>query len=369
MKRVLIILVALFGATTALAAEQVYRGEQTLWQDTVWSGEVLVDGIVTVAPQVTLEVRPGTTVRFTRFDSNGDGIGEHELLAQGRLLIEGTPAEPVLFTSAEYQPRRGDWGALNIMVSDGPASRLEHVTVEYGYRGFHAHFSNAEIFSSTFRNNLRGVQFQESTMKLHDCRIEDNLNGIQFRDSKVELVGNWIHGNYWGLRCVYSDVLLVDNIVSDNLVNGLNLRDSQVVMENNRVLANRRGIYLQRSQGQVSGNLVEYSSEHGLYLEESQVEVTGNAIRHNGRSGVKWIESEGLLRGNDLSDNGTYALYNEGTSDVDARYNWWGGQLLQGADPRIFDGRSREGLGMVDWAESLPAEPEDTHSMSGSGER
>ena len=54
----------------AAADALVYRGETTLWSDTVWQGEVLVDGILTVAPGTTLEIRPGTTIRFTFFDSN-----------------------------------------------------------------------------------------------------------------------------------------------------------------------------------------------------------------------------------------------------------------------------------------------------------
>src|SRR5512145_1212423 len=114
MKKVFLSLVLVVWAGLANAAEPLaYRGEQTLWQDTVWDGEVLVDGILTVAPGVTLEIRPGTTVRLTPFDSNGDGIGEHELFIQGRLLALGSIERPVLFTSAAQQPRPGDWGALN----------------------------------------------------------------------------------------------------------------------------------------------------------------------------------------------------------------------------------------------------------------
>jgi len=339
-------------AVAVQAQEQVYRGEQTIWQDTVWSGEVLIDGVVTVAPMVTLTLRPGTTVRFTRYDSNGDGFGEHELFAQGVLLALGTDAEPIRFTSAQPEPQPGDWGAINIMTSEDPPSRLEHVEVEYGYRGFHAHFSSARLSHSAFRYNLRGVQFQESTVALHDCRIENNLNGIQFRDSKVTINATRIAGNYWGLRCVYSDVLITGSEVADNLVNGLNLRDSRVELRSNLVHANRRGIYLQRSEGKLEGNRIERSSEHGLYLEESDAEVRDNLVRFNGRSGVKWVDSRGLLRNNDLSDNGMYALYNEGGTDLDARHNWWGGHNAERMPQLIFAAHRRAGLGAVDW--SLP---------------
>ena len=357
MRPLLLILTGTLLATAVHAADLVYRGEQTLWQDTEWSGEVLVDGVVTVAPQVTLDILPGTTVRFTRFDSNGDGIGEHELFAQGVLRAVGTREQPIRFTSAEKTPHIGDWGAINIMASEDPVSRLEHVMVEYGYRGFHAHFSSAELESCRFTRNLRGVQFQESRVTMRDCRIEENVNGIQIRDSVVTLHDIIIAKNYWGLRCVYSDVTLAASEIRDNLVNGLNLRDSRVAVHDNRVLGNRRGVYLQRSEGEVVGNLIENSSEHGLFLEESQIEVRANRIRANGRAGIKWIDAHGLLSHNDLSDNGMYALYNEGTSDVDARNNWWGEGVAERMHDHVYAGHRRTGLGMVDWSQPLSAPP------------
>src|SRR5512137_44983 len=126
MKRGLLFLLMMLAALPARAAEPLrYQGEQTLWQDTVWDGEVVVDGILTVAPGVTLEIRPGSTVRFTRFDSNGDGIGEHELFCQGTLRAVGSLDRPIRFTSAETSPRRGDWGAINMMTSETD-NLLEH---------------------------------------------------------------------------------------------------------------------------------------------------------------------------------------------------------------------------------------------------
>ena len=35
-----------------------YQGETSLYEDTVWSGEVLIDGILTVAMGTMLEIRP-----------------------------------------------------------------------------------------------------------------------------------------------------------------------------------------------------------------------------------------------------------------------------------------------------------------------
>ncbi len=333
-----------------------YRGENSLWQDTVWDGEVLVDGILTIPPGVTLHVRPGTTVRFTRRETNGDGIGEHELFIQGRLLASGTAEAPVRFTSAEVDPRPGDWGAINIMASE-EENLLEQVEIEYAYRGFHAHFARASLADCRFRRNVRGLQFQESTVAIARCRVSDNLNGLQFRDSKVTLADSVVEGNYWGVRCVYSELALSRCRVEGNLVNGVNLRDSSLSATANRISGNRKGLYLQRSRCDVTGNELLDNSEHGILLEESDCRVTANRIAGNGRAGVKWIDARGSLAGNRLDGNGTWALYNEGAGEADARGNWWGSADPGAIAAAIRDGEDLPGMGRVDASDPLEEPP------------
>ena len=333
-----------------------YHGEQTLWQDTVWDGEVLIDGILTVAPGVTLEIRPGSTVRFTRNDSNGDGIGENELFSQGTLRALGTPERPIRFTSAADTPRRGDWGALNMMTTESD-NRLEHCVVEYAYRGFHAHFSNAVLRDCLLQGNQRGAQFQESRVVIERCRFLDNGNGVQFRDSEVDLVDSQIARNHWGVRCVYSTLRLSGSLVEGNLVNGVNAREGVVTVAGNRIVANRRGLYLQNCRGAVTGNDLSGNSEHGIFLEEGKVEVQGNLIAGNGRAGVRWVNAGGYLTGNALKDNGEYALINDGAGAVEARGNWWDDPEPVAIAAAIRDGADRAGIGPVDAGGALAQTP------------
>lgn len=330
-----------------VAAEPLrYQGEQTLWQDTVWDGEVLVDGILTVASGVTLEIRPGSVVRFTRFDSNGDGIGEHELFCQGTIRAIGTADLPIRFTSSEPAPRRGDWGAINMMASETD-NRLEHCVIEHAYRGFHAHFATATLRDCLLRNNMRGAQFQESKVSIVRCRLLDNSNGLQFRDSEVELVDSHVARNQWGVRCVYSTLRMSGCRVEENLINGVNAREGTVAVTASRIIGNRRGLYLQNSRAAVSGNDLSDNSEHGIFLEDGEGDVHDNRIAGNGRAGVRWLNAAGRLQRNALLGNGEYALINDGSGAVDAGDNWWGG-----VDPGLIatavrDGSDRAGLGMV----------------------
>ncbi|TLM67238.1 MAG: right-handed parallel beta-helix repeat-containing protein [Deltaproteobacteria bacterium] len=354
MKPVLLLIALLLAAAlpAGAAGPLLYQGEQTLWQDTVWDGEVTIDGILTVAPGVTLEIRPGTTVRFTPYDSNGDGIGEHELFCQGTLRALGSLDRPVRFTSAAPAPRRGDWGALNMMTSEA-GNLLEHCIIEHAYRGFHAHFAQATLRDCLLRDNVRGAQFQESRVVIERCRLVDNTNGLQFRDSEATLADSLVARNHWGVRCVYSTLVLRDCRIEENLVNGVNARESTLTVTASRITGNRRGLYLQNSHAEVVGNELSGNSEHGIFLEQGEVELRGNRIANNGRAGVRWLEATGLLRDNAIVDNGEYALINDGAGPVEARGNWWGETDPERIAAAIRDGRDRSGMGPVEAAEPL----------------
>jgi len=234
-----------------------------------------------------------------------------------------------------------------MMVSE-EENLLQHCVVEYGYRGFHAHFSWARLQNSTFRKNMRGAQFQESQVVIDTCHFLDNKNGVQFRDSKVVLRHSSISGSQWGLRCVYSDLELTGCVVENNLINGVNIRDGKIAARGNRIVGNRRGLYLQRSEGQVVGNDLSGNSEHGIFLEDSTAEVVDNRLTENGRAGVRWLNSKGRLARNLIAENGVYAIINDGLTDVAARHNWWGTAEQADIVAAIRDGRNRPGLGLVD---------------------
>ena len=355
MQRLLVCILFLLVTAPALA-DQSYVGESTIWKDTVWDGDVLIDGIVTVAPGVTLELRPGTTVRFTRFDSNNDLIGEHELFIQGRFLALGTAEQPILFTSAESEPASGDWGAINMMASMSE-NLLQHSRVEYAYRGFHAHFGRARLDHSLFINNRRGAQFQESDIQIDSCLFSDNLNGIQFRDSTVTIIDSIIRGSYWGMRCVNSQVNMTDSLVENNLINGINFKESIIELVRITVRNNRRGLYLQRSSGSINRSVLTGNSEHGLFAEDSKAEITASRISENGRAGVRLLDAELSLHDNQITNNDLFALINDGSSDVQVTGNWWGTATSTEIYALIRDGNDRPGLGLVNVVNPLTALP------------
>lgn len=356
MRRTFVLLMLLMLPLSVEAGSLVYRGETTLWNDTVWSGEVLIDGILTVAPGTTLEIRPGTTVRFTFFDSNNDGMGEHEIFIQGVLRAIGTATAPILFSSEEDSPAPGAWGAINLMASE-VTSEVIFCTIEYAYRGFHSHFAKARLEDDEFRHNVRGAQFQESEVSFSRCRFVDNFNGLQFRDSQVRFEDLLVSGNYWGMRGVHSQVVVTGGRVSNNLINGINLRDCTAVISGTILSGNRKGLYLQQSQAEVRNSLFNGNSEHGIYLEESEALISGNRLLNNGRAGIKWIASRGTVEQNRFDGGSEYALVNDSAAPLVARGNWWGSVDAVTIALAIRDRSDRDGVGPVDSSGFLLAPP------------
>ncbi|GAB4166855.1 MAG: hypothetical protein Kow00100_06070 [Geothermobacteraceae bacterium] len=357
MRNLLLLLLTLLAWSEFASAAVVYQGEQTLWQDTVWQGEVVIDGILTVAPEARLEIRPGTRVLFRFVDSNNDGLGESDLFVQGRLLALGTADAPIHFASELPDQRPGLWGAVNVMGSD-QSNRLQYCLIEGASIAFHSHFGRAELDHCLFRANLRALMFQDSTVTLAFSRIENNRNGLQFRDATVLLRNSIVRDGFWAVRGTYSQVEMVGCLVENNRVNGVNLRDSTLTARGNMIRGNRSGFYVQGGQAELTGNHILDNSEHGTLLEQAQVQVHRNRLRGNGRSAVRWIDSTGDLAENDLAGNGEYALINDGGTDLVVGANWWGGSDPDLTRRLVRDQADRAGRGAVTFAAPLHHAPD-----------
>lgn len=104
----------------------VQNAPSTITQNTTWSPNAVyliacVCGGTTVAPGVTLTILPGTIVKF-----KGPNYAYQRLFIAGTLIANGTPDNPIVFTSwaddrygghtdgAPSSPEPGDWGAVEV---------------------------------------------------------------------------------------------------------------------------------------------------------------------------------------------------------------------------------------------------------------
>ena len=154
----------------------------TIDEDVVWSGDILIRGVVTVKKSGRLTIRPGTIVRFERFDRDGDGIGDGEILVEGELIAVGTEDAPILLTSAAPDPQPADWKYLYLDFAR--KGEVEHLISEYAYSGIQIHFCGARVVDSIFRYNIDGVRFSTVKLELSGNRIHDNTHGLRYEERR-----------------------------------------------------------------------------------------------------------------------------------------------------------------------------------------
>ncbi|WP_305046017.1 right-handed parallel beta-helix repeat-containing protein [Geoalkalibacter sp.] len=168
----------------------------------VWSGEVRITGVVVVKKNGHLTILPGTRVLFEKIDRDGDGIGDSELLVEGGIVARGTPAAPILFTSAAPNPQKADWKFLYLdFAREGV---IEHIISEYAFSGIQVHFCKASIRNSVFRYNIDGVRFSTVNLEVADNLIHDNTHGLRFeeRRGRAHVHHNEIRDNDIGIFVV-----------------------------------------------------------------------------------------------------------------------------------------------------------------------
>lgn len=346
---------------------RVYNNE-TLRGNTIWSGRIRINGQVRVADTARLIIMPGTIVEFSKLDSNGDGIGENGILAQGAFFAKGTKERPIVFRSAESVKARGDWDSINILGSDQTRNLLEFCLIENAYRGLHFHFANVAVTNSVLRGNFRAMQFQESLVEIRDSQLTGNNSAIQARDSHLILSDNQIYHNINGADLFRMNLKAQGNLFANNLWDGLRIREGATEIEHNSMVGNRNGLVVYGAvYGRFNGNLLAGNLENGLVLgNNDNIQCDNNAVMGNGFNGIKIKDSRAVLQGNFIADNrhrgiaittfsgrimannftnnGEYEIGLDGVNGVDATGNWWFEADLR---QKIYDRYDNKRLGLV----------------------
>lgn len=306
----------------------VYRNA-TLSEDTIWRGEVLVEGAVTVAPQATLSIEPGTVVRFRRKTTQTP-----LLLVQGRIVAAGTKETPIVFTSVFAVPAAADWQGVMLLGSQ-KKNVMENCRIEGAQTGMEALFSTVALKNLRVERASTGMRFQDTLVTMEAGGVFDCDLGLSFSDSEANLRNLSVDGNRQGVLAHRSSIYLFDPNLAGNKL-AFSGEGCRVKIQGGAVLANVSGIALSGCEGAVTGVTLAKNKEYGLSLTASRMRVSGNRISGNGGNGLLVYDAASVAWDNAIYENAGYDLYNAGSEEFKAPGNWWGESA-----PKIFDNGGR----------------------------
>lgn len=304
----------------AASAQRLYR-DAVLTEDTAWRGEVFVEGALTVSPQTTLTLEPGTIVRFRR-TVPGEGAGPL-LLVQGRLVARGSAEAPVRFTSAFPDPLAGDWQGI-LLVGSEKKNLLEQCRIEGAAAGIDASFSTVALNKVSIASCGIGARFQDSLVTVSGGEASGCGVGVEFTDSESDVRDLTVRGNRIGMTVRGGSLLLEGAHVADNSETGFTATVSRLGIAGALFQGNGTGLVLADCEGKVTSGRIANNRHVGIHLVRSRVRVFGNEIASNGAIGLRVEDGRGIAWGNAFSGNGRFDVENAGGEDFRAVANWWG---------------------------------------------
>lgn len=305
----------------------------TLTEDVAWSGKVSVRGVLTIAPQATLTVGPGTVVTFRPDDQ---GTVDGALLVRGRLCVRGTAGQPVLFMPGTRTIAPGDWQGILLLGSE-KKNLLEHCRIEGAVTGLEAIFSTvslkgADIAACRAGVRAKGSLFTSSGGGASGCEL-----GYALLDSESDIRDAVFAGNGTGLLLSGGALRLTLSRFSSNAARALEAKGARLSVLSGSFTGNGSGLVLHSSEGEVTASTVADNLEFGVRLTRSRMRLSGNVISRNTGAGLIADDGDASVWGNTISSNGTYDLYYAGSEDLRVPGNWWGTSSPLKAKKRIYD--------------------------------
>lgn len=195
------------------SAQGETTSEETITGSVVWSENRVVRGVVTVKSGATLTIQKGVTIEFD---------GQAWMDVNGKLLIEGTPGQPV--TLKKKDADAGDFfvisaissGSISVRNADvsggGRAKDVSYVKENrqrYFFQRAEAYWIYNGTFSALYGGTLdiEGVHFHNNALAVYTDRYSDYRTKVwrsEFSENKIDFVNNSgynradLRYNWWG---------------------------------------------------------------------------------------------------------------------------------------------------------------------------
>ena len=244
----------------------------------------------------TLVIEPGVKVKFQEYPTGNPQAFD----VRGTLIANGTPTNPIIFTSwrdstaggkttalTDYAPPvPGDWYYVAFRNGSG-SSVVRHCQFKYGGRD-----GQQTVY---FEQNLGGMKFANNLVR------RSSTNGIFVYNTAVTIDSTTVDScGYHGIRLVgnaANNLILKNSKILDNGRYGVWAESpGDISIISNCVISRNgyTGVYAESNSVPLTviGNTVNNNADHGLYLvalndaSDSLLTIAGNRIRNNGDAGL-----------------------------------------------------------------------------------
>ncbi len=327
----------------------------TITEDLSLRGVVAIKGALTVAPQATLRIEPGTEIRF----SAAKGSSQlPRLVVMGRIQAVGTLDRPILLSSASLSPvKKGVWGGI-LLLSSEKRNQLEHGRIEGADVAFEGRFSTISLKSVSITQSKTGLALRDSTANMTSSSISDCDTGVEAHDSELELRDTTIAQNRRGAALLRSAVVMSSVTVTGNSQHGILAEEGRIKMTSCEVSGNGVGAHIKGGEGQLFMCRFVRNIDTALHIATARLKVNRCQIAENLRDGLKLADGRATVWGNSFSGNGGYNLVNTGPESITVAQNWWGAADEASLKGKIFDASINGRIGAVNvfpWLLEKPA--------------
>jgi hypothetical protein len=317
---------------TAVGFDKSYHNK-VLTEDVTWSGRVLIKGVLTIAPQATLNISPGTEIAFV---PDPDALAEGTLLVKGRIAAHGTAGNKILFKASTKETISDSWRGVIVLGSE-KNNVFEHCRIEGATVGLDAIYSTISVRNTFFLSCGTGVRLQNALFQARGGGVSGSDLGYALMDGESDIRDVSFANNSCGLFVSHGSLSVKGCSFSGNTGRAIESVSSKISVSGASFAKNGTGLSLADSEGAVEGSRIVENREYGVQLIRSRIKIFGNLIFMNTGIGIQSDSGGSAAWDNNISLNGLYDFYNAGSEEFTAIANWWGGSSGSGRKKRVFD--------------------------------
>src|SRR6185369_14631644 len=294
-------------------------------EDTEWNGSLRIEGMVTVSPQSTLTVAPGSVIRFAA----NSGI-----LVYGRIAIKGTPESPVFISSMYDEPRPSDWNGI-FLIGTEKNNVFDHCVIQGADTAIQASFSAFAANGILIDNSDTALKLSNSTVTVRNSSLSSSTTGILAVKSEVDLETMTVDRNRSAISLQSSSLAAVNVRLRNNTQTAVVADKSQLKLDRMLFSFNLNGLKTTECDGSIINSRFLSNNETAAIFTASHLKFSDNHVSGS-RVGVQLDDNNPTLWRNSISGNSSYNLLYLGDERYFAGGNWLGEIIPDSAEIPVF---------------------------------